>query len=362
MINIGVIGIGAMGKKYALMLYNNEIEGFKLTAVVCRSEENRLWAKNNLKSVKVFATGEELYNSGLCQAVIIATPHKSHPQLTIDALKHNIFVMCDKPSSIKVSEALEMTNYGEFGLMFHNRTYPAIIKLKELISNNTIGKINRVSLENTISYRTSHYHNSSDWRSSWKGEGGGMLINQGQHIIDYFIWLFGMPKNIYANISYGKYNDFNVDDEAIITLDYGDCSGTFIMSTGEAQPRNYISVIGDMGKIELEDNIITIYKNEFSSKEYIKSSNINTRDNLKYTKEVIKAENFNKPYHIMLNNFRNYILGREKLIANGIDGKNAIEFTNAAYMSSWLKLPVNIPIDYNKYDLMLSKVIDNESV
>ena len=54
------------------------------------------------------------------------------------------------------------------------------------------------------------------WRSSWNGEGGGCLINQGQHILDIWQWLFGMPGSLTAQIAFGKYNDFKVDDEAVL--------------------------------------------------------------------------------------------------------------------------------------------------
>ncbi|MCQ5164285.1 Gfo/Idh/MocA family oxidoreductase, partial [Faecalibacterium prausnitzii] len=64
------------------------------------------------------------------------------------------------------------------------------------------------------------YHSSGSWRSSWAGEGVGALLNQGQHILDIWQWLIGMPTSIYAVIPYGKYNDFMVDDEATLLIEY----------------------------------------------------------------------------------------------------------------------------------------------
>lgn len=65
------------------------------------------------------------------------------------------------------------------------------MKIKEMIDSGEIGKLKRVSLINSRYLRTSHYHKSGSWRSSFAGEGGGALINQGQHILDIFQYLFG---------------------------------------------------------------------------------------------------------------------------------------------------------------------------
>ena len=98
-------------------------------------------------------------------------------------------------------------------MMFHQRRYKKYIKLKNLLDGGALGEIKRVQLENSRYFRTWMYHRSGSWRSSWAGEGGGALLNQGQHILDIWQWLFGMPTSIYAVIPYGKYNDFMVDDE-----------------------------------------------------------------------------------------------------------------------------------------------------
>ncbi len=77
-------------------------------------------------------------------------------------------------------------------------------------------------MESTRYFRTEFYHASGTWRSSWAGEGGGLLINQGQHILDLWQYLFGMPESVFAEIPFGKYNHFDVDDEATIVMRYAD--------------------------------------------------------------------------------------------------------------------------------------------
>ena len=123
-----------------------------------------------------------------------------------------------------------------------------------MIDNGELGDIKRVCLINSRYLRTSYYHKSGSWRSSFAGEGGGALINQGQHILDIWQWLFGMPESIYAVIPYGKYNDFMVDDEATLLMEYPQQrTATFILSTGEGSYTERLEIVGTKGTALLED-------------------------------------------------------------------------------------------------------------
>ena len=76
-----------------------------------------------------------------------------------------------------------------YGMIFHQRLYPKYIRIKQMIDNGELGDIKRVCLINSRYLRTSYYHKSGSWRSSFAGEGGGALINQGQHILDMYQYL-----------------------------------------------------------------------------------------------------------------------------------------------------------------------------
>lgn len=368
-VRMAIIGIGNMGKKYATMIHNGKINRMVLTAVCGRSEASHTWVKENLnENVTVFSDSDELFlHDELFDAILIATPHKIHPQLTIQAFEHGKHVFCEKPAGVSLIDAKKMEAAAvkadkKYAIMFHNRTYPVIMKLKELMQDNTIGTVNRMILENSIYYRTNFYHLSGSWRSSWAGEGGGLLINQGQHIIDYWLWMFGMPKTVFAEIPFGKYNDFEVDDEATLLMEYADKkTAIFILTTGEIQKEEQLCIIGSMGKIRVSGTKITIEKNEMDAMDYGRTAQINTRDNMKTTSEIITCDMPEEPYEIMLNNFSNAVLDGADLIATGKDGSNALEITNAAYMSAWQNQKVTLPIDVNVYDEMLQEHIEQES-
>lgn len=367
-VRIVLIGIGSMGKRYAQMISEGRIEGLTLSGICARSIESQNWVRENIsQDMILYSDTEEMFaHSEDYDAVLVVTPHKLHPELTIRALQAGKHVMCDKPAGVSVTDAIAMQEEAQkrglvYAMMFHNRTYPVLRKLKELLETGSIGTLNRILLENSIYYRTAYYHHSGSWRSSWEGEGGGALINQGQHILDYWQWLFGMPESLYANISFGKYNDFLVDDEAIIIMEYPNhLTGTFILTTGEIQREERLCVIGSKGKITMTGNKLTVERNAIDAGEYSKTVQINTRDNMQTATETIECDNPVEPYEKMLDNFVKAIWEEEPLIADGTAGIHTLQLTNGAYMSAWEKKRIMIPIHGAAYDAMLKEHIKEE--
>lgn len=369
MIRVALIGVGAMGKKYALMLSENRINNMMLSAVCARSDSNKGWIKENLKEdILFYESTEELFNhADGFDAVLIVTPHKEHPRLALEAFKHKKHVFCDKPAGITVSEAHAMNEAAEkagtiYAMMFHNRSFPVYQELKKMLMERDLGDILRILFISSKNFRTNFYHKSSTWRSSFKGEGGGMLINQGTHSLDIWQWLFGMPEAIYAKIPFGKYNDFLVDDEATILMEYpGKVTGTFIMSTGEAFNGEKLEVVGTKGRVVIEDNQMSYWKNDVDSRIYGKTSEENSKDKIHTEFKKIEFAAPENAYIKMFENFYNAIVSGEALIAPGEEGDKSLTLVNAAYLSAWKKEEVRLPFSEKEYEDYLKKMIDTEA-
>lgn len=367
-VRIALIGVGSMGKKYATMLEEGKASNLMLTAVCCRSKANQTWVRENLnEKVKLYESQEALFsNASEYDAVLIVTPHKQHPELAIKAFELKKHVFCDKPAGISLLDAQRMEQAQkesgcQYAMMFHNRTYPVLKKIKQLLEEGFVGDIKRIQLVNTIYYRTEYYHHSSDWRSSWHGEGGGALINQGQHILDYWQWLFGMPLSIYATIPFGKYNEFAVDDEATLLMEYpNQVTATFILSTGEIPREEMLSITGTKGKILCTGNELELTSYSKDSIQYGKSAKTNSREEIEINKEVFICNEPKEAYEQMLTNFGDAVLRHKPLIAEGTEGTKALELTNAAYLSAFLGKRINLPIDSKQYEEELKKVITQE--
>ena len=373
MVRVALIGVGVMGKKYAEMIVQGKVQGMVLTAVVVRRPEIREWAEKllNTDGTKpcVYANTDELFEQpDNYDAIIIVTPHKTHPELAIKAFQLGKHVMCDKPAGVTAGQAADMTAASKeykriYAMMFHQRKYPKYLKIKDILDSGEIGRLERIMLVNSRYYRTAHYHASGGWRSSWNGEGGGALINQGAHILDIWQWLFGMPESIYADIPFGKYNDFNVDDEATIYMRYPEnLTAVFMLTTGEAVWEERLEIVGSRGRLLLEDDTLHIWRYSADSEEYIKNEQVNSRENLSINEEVISFEKAEEPYTEMLENFAEAVVsGNEQILtAPGEEAINQLMLTNSAYYSAWTGQRITLPIDSESYEAQLRKHCEME--
>ena len=369
-VRAALVGTGTMGRKYARMIAAGEAGPLTLAAVVCRSAEAQQWARDELPAgVRVCVSADELYTRAEdFDAVLIVTPHSTHPALAEQAFAHGKHVLCDKPSANSIGPALEMNRAAvqhpelTFAMMFHQRMYRKYRRLKELLDSGTLGSVRRVLLENSRYFRTWEYHRSGSWRSSWAGEGGGALLNQGQHLLDIFQWLFGMPLSVYALIPYGKYNNFLVDDEATLLMEYPDRrTASFLLSTGEGTRGERLEIVGTRGTALLEGEVLTLHIYAQDTETYRRTAACTERQ--QFT-ETVTREDFGpqeEPYPAMLTNFARAILYGEPLAAPGVEGVNALALTDAAYLSAWLGRKITFPLDAAQFEQELQIHIQEEA-
>ena len=172
-VRLGIIGVGNMGSGHSQNLVEGKVPEIELTAVADLKENRRQWAKENLpETVKIYETGEELIESGACDAVLVAVPHYDHPKYVMQALQHGLHVMCEKPAGVYTKQVREMNEEAKkydkvFAMMFNQRTNCVYRKMHELVQSGELGEIKRVNWIITDWYRTQTYYNSGGWRATW---------------------------------------------------------------------------------------------------------------------------------------------------------------------------------------------------
>jgi predicted dehydrogenase len=141
-----------------------------------------------------------------------------------------------------------------FGIMYNQRPNPLYQKVKDLIDSGELGEIRRSNWIITNWYRSQSYYNSGGWRATWKGEGGGVLLNQDPHQLDLWQWLVGMPVRLRAFCQFGKHRDIEVEDEVTAYAEYANgATGVFITTVAETPGTNRLEITGDRGKVVVED-------------------------------------------------------------------------------------------------------------
>lgn len=358
-IRFGVIGLGNQGRNYIVNLFEKgKIENGVVSAICDMNNakiENVLSQITN-KEVARFNDYKEMLDSGLCDVVLVETPHYQHPEIVIECLKRDINVICDKPAGVYTKQVREMNEFASkskarFAVLFNQRTNCVYRKMKELISEGQIGELQRVNWVITDWFRTQTYYDSGSWRATWAGEGGGVLINQCPHQLDLVQWVVGkMPVKVNGFCKYGQWHDVEVEDEVTAYFEYDNgASGVFITTTGEAPGVNRFEVSGTKGRLVVENEQLFFYKNAQDSLEFSKTS-ASGFARPEFEKIVVETDGKNPQHAGIINNFANALLGLEDFFVDGKEGINGVELMNAIELSGWKGgAPVNLPLDEEEY-------------
>ncbi len=359
MIKFAVVGMGPIGSMHIDNLMSEKIEGATL-ACVC---ESRAVTDEKYASLKIYSDIDQMLAEGGFDAVIISTPSFTHFPLAKKSLEAGFHTLVEKPIALCTADAIELQNIAKkcgktCAVMLNQRTTPLYARIKELIDNGEIGKINRISWTMSNWYRPDIYFSSSPWRGTWKGEAGGALINQSIHNIDIWAWAFGMPEKLRAWCKYGKYHDIEVEDEVICHLDMPDgASATFITSTGEHPGSNRLEIAGDKAFVVAEGGKLSISRFvDTSLSEY--TANTLYMFGSPDVEETVETFEGNGEQHIgVIKNFVNALNGNGTLDFDASQGELSLELANAMLMSSWTNSEISLPLDHAEYKKLLDEKI-----
>ncbi len=366
-LRVGIVGLGNQGSSYLFNIFEQGKVANAEVIAVCDNNPAKLEnIKNKTKTpnLKYFEDYIEMLDSGLCDVVMVETPHYFHTVIARECLDRDINVIIDKPAGVYAKEVKELNEYAkgkkaQFTVMFNQRTNSLYKKMKEIVSTGGIGDLQRVTWIITDWYRTQGYYDTGSWRATWKGEGGGVLINQCPHQLDLVQWVVGeLPKNLRGFCQYGKWHDVEIEDEVTAYFEYENgATGVFITTTGEMPGTNRFEISGTKGKLLCEAGKLYYHKLSDDSQEFSKNSDPNNPfEDITVEVTEVQTSGENPQHSGIINNFVNYLLGQEELFVKGEDGLNCVELMNAIEFSGWQNgKKVTLPIDENAYLEMLNE-------
>jgi predicted dehydrogenase len=284
--------------------------------------------------------------------------------LGIEALSKGYHVLVEKPISVHKADAQKLINTKRtkdqvFAAMFNQRTDPRYRWLKERIDSGEFGRINRVNWIITNWFRTQYYYDTGDWRATWEGEGGGVLLNQCPHQLDLWQWLFGMPVSMRAFCQRGRFHNIEVEDDVTAYMEYENgATGVFITTTGEAPGTNRLEVAAENGRIVVEGNTIDIIRNMVPSSEFCKTSEKSFATPERYT-ETVTFNNHGEQHLGIFKNFIAAIRGEAELISPAVEGINSVELANAMILSGQEQKTIKFPMSAASYARNLKALIKN---
>ena len=229
--------------------------------------------------------------------------------------------------------------------------------MKEIIDSGELGEIRRTNWIITDWYRPQAYYDSGDWRATWSGEGGGVLLNQCPHNLDLWQWICGMPVTVDSKMRFGRLHDVEIEDEVTTYVEYANgATGTFITTTGETPGANRFEVVCDGGTLVCEGNKLILKKLEMRESEFTKVNKV-AFASPKCTISTVETDGLNPQHRGIRDAFAAAILRDEPLIADGREGINGLMLSNAMHLSAWTGKTVELPFDEQLFkDLLMDHV------
>jgi predicted dehydrogenase len=365
-IRVGIIGMGNIGRHHADYLRSGKVSRCELTAL-CSRDISKIEA---WRPLPLFSDANGLMSSGLVDAVLVATPHYDHLPLGLAALKHGLHLMVEKPIAAHKADAEKLVAAWQkqgkdplfFGAMFQLRVEPRYAKLRQLIRNGELGDLARVNWIITDWYRTEAYYASGGWRATWKGEGGGLLLNQCLHNLDMLQWLCGMPARLRGFCQFGRYHDIEVEDNVTAYFEYPNgATGAFISSSGEAPGTNRLEIAGTKGKAVLERDKLTFTRNEVSMTEFSRKAKSGFARPEVWNVDI-PFDTVAMPHAAVMQNFVDAILDGGALIAPGVEGINSVELANGIVFSSLTGKTLELPMSGAAFEKKLKALIAGSKI
>lgn len=354
-VRLGIVGLGNMGKAHLHNIRAGKVPGLRVTAL-CESVGT---LPELLEGEHPFTDVSQMIRSGHIDAILICTPHFSHTTIGIEALQHGLHVLVEKPISVHKADcerliAAHTDKSKIFAAMFNMRTNATFKKVKDLIDSGELGQVRRIHWEVTNWFRTNYYYATGGWRGTWKGEGGGVLMNQCPHNLDLFQWMFGMPKSVRGFCQFGRYHQVEVEDNVTAYMAWENgTTATFVTSTGEAPGANRLEIAAENGRLTVTDGVkIHFQRNRQPMGKFCMEAEAAFAMPESWSMEI-PAESSGGQHVEILQNFTNAILKGEKLLSPAEQGIHSVELANAILLSTWQDKTIELPMSSADYERLL---------
>ena len=241
-VRFGIVGGGVIAGTHINAVVASPHAEFAGVADV-REEAGRKIAEEH--GVPFTTDYREMIASGDVDVLSVLTPSGLHAEVAITAAEHGVHVLVEKPMEITLDQCDRMIGACrrkgvKLGVVFQQRASDVGVRVREAVQSGVLGRLTlgQASLKH---YRSQAYYNTAEWRGTWALDGGGALMNQGIHAIDFLLWVMGDVKRVFAKADH-LVRDIEVEDTAVAVLEFaGGAFGTIdgTTSTNPGEPISY---------------------------------------------------------------------------------------------------------------------------
>ena len=356
-IRTGIIGPGKVAHMHASALM--ALEDADLCGVVGRNEVK---TKNfaDKYGINAYQSIGEMIKKGGIQAVVICTPHPDHKEPALAAIELGAHVLIEKPLAIELADCDEMIRAAEekgvkLGVVSQRRFFEPSVRVKDAIINNKIGKP-VLGIVTMLGWRDKEYYKSDPWRGSFRGEGGGVLVNQAPHQLDLLLWYMGKATEVFGFHANLNHPYIEVEDTAVAVIRFENGGLGNIVVSNSQNPALYgrVHIFGENGSgvgVQTDGGAMFIAgmsaisqppKNDLWT---VKGEEHLLDEWEKADREFFEMTDPMQYYHEQQDrDFIDSIIKDTKPLVDGHAARQTVELFRAIYLSDKIRKPVKLPM------------------
>jgi predicted dehydrogenase len=239
-IRTAIVGAGKVAHTHAGALARLPQSIF---VAVCDRDRSRAAAFAAQYGVCASENIDEMVRDHGVEMVAICTPHPLHAELAVIAAQAGAHVLVEKPMALTTADCDRMiAAAGQAGVRLavvsQRRLYPPVQRLRAAILEGKLGTPILGSLT-LLGWRSPDYYAMDDWRGTWAGEGGGVLVNQAVHHLDLFQWLMGPVSEVFGYWANFNHPTVEVEDTAVAVIRFRSGGLGTVMVSNSQNPGLY---------------------------------------------------------------------------------------------------------------------------
>jgi UDP-N-acetyl-2-amino-2-deoxyglucuronate dehydrogenase len=332
-----ILGSGMIAEYHCKAIAANADLGATLVAIV-HYNQNRFTEISNKFKVPCL-TLKELLDRPEVNVICICTPSGQHADQTMAAAKARKHIIVEKPMALNLNDSdamIQACNQAgvKLGVALQRRTSPLFQNIYKTIHSGDLGELT-LGVVTLPYFRPQSYYDQAEWRGTWALDGGGVLMNQGIHIVDLLVWYMGDPLSINAYAGTNHHN-IEVEDTLTATLSFKNNALATITATTSAEPGfpHRIEIYGTKGAIQVEGESIVRWELADPSKAVVDKPQIGKTADAGAGADPrgISAEG-----HIAIfKDFIHAIRDNREPLVNGFEGRRSLSAVLGIYQAAGL--------------------------
>ncbi|RUQ31618.1 Gfo/Idh/MocA family oxidoreductase [Peribacillus cavernae] len=337
MIRFAIVGCGHIAKKHAEAIMNSE--GASLIAVGDTIEEKMKPFIEEF-NIKGYTSLDELLADPEVDVINICTPSGYHANIAVQAAEAKKHIVVEKPIALTIEDTDRIINACnendvKLAVVHPNRFRPALIKLKNLMTEGRFGKLSHANA--TVRWnRNQAYYEQAPWRGT-KSLDGGVLMNQAIHNLDLLVWLMGDVEEVFS-MDATRLRDIEAEDVSAGVVRFKNGALGVVEAAVTIYPKNFeesISIFGEQGTIKIGGQNANFI-------EHLVMEGF-TEEDVEALKAEIKDDPFGKPGHqAIMEDMVLAIKEEREPVVTGEDGKRALQLVISLYESAASRQPIII--------------------